>query len=51
MVRQTDYWPIYDRLVNIAGGDEVLSYPPTAQNQAFDWSVYEDGMELGASKE
>eukprot|EP00956_Cyclotella_meneghiniana_P040234 scaffold190286_cov50-Cyclotella_meneghiniana.AAC.1 len=51
MVRQTDYWPIYDRLVNIAGGDEVLSDPTTAQNRAFNWLVYEDGMELGASKD
>jgi Leucine-rich repeat (LRR) protein len=51
MVRQTDYWPIYDRLVNIAGGDEVLSDTTTAQNRAFNWLVYEDGMELGASKD
>lgn len=51
MVRQPDYWPIYDRLVNIAGGDEVLSDESTAQNRAFNWLVYEDGMELGASKD
>jgi hypothetical protein len=50
-VRQPDFWPIYDRLVNIAGGEEVLSNPDTAQNRALNWLVYEDGMELGASKD
>ena len=50
-VRQPEYWPIYDRLVSIAGGDEVLSDPTTAQNRALQWLVYEDGMELGASKD
>ena len=50
-VRQPDYWPIYDRLVSIAGGDAVLSDPSTAQNRALNWLVYEDGMELGASKD
>ncbi|KAL7506966.1 hypothetical protein ACHAXN_006585 [Cyclotella atomus] len=51
MKRQMDYWPIYDRLVNIAGGDEVLSDTSTAQNRAWNWLVYEDGLELGASKD
>ncbi|KAL3777775.1 hypothetical protein HJC23_008892 [Cyclotella cryptica] len=50
-VRQPDYWPIYDRLVEIAGGEMVLNDPNTAQNRALNWLVYEDGMELGPSKD
>mmetsp|Transcript_13494 Transcript_13494/g.27578 ORF Transcript_13494/g.27578 Transcript_13494/m.27578 type:complete len:692 (+) Transcript_13494:122-2197(+) len=49
--RLPDYWPIFDRLAPIAGGPEVLADPTTAQNRALNWIVYEDGMELGHSKD
>ena len=49
--RLPDYWPIFDRLSPIAGGPEVLANPDTAQNRALNWIVYEDGMELGHSKD
>jgi hypothetical protein len=49
--RLPDYWPIFDRLVTVAGGEDILSDPTTAQNRALNWLVYEDGMELGASKD
>mmetsp|Transcript_25412 Transcript_25412/g.45889 ORF Transcript_25412/g.45889 Transcript_25412/m.45889 type:complete len:667 (-) Transcript_25412:363-2363(-) len=43
---------IMERLVKITpGGLETLLDPKTAHHRAFQWIVYEDGMELGAAKD
>jgi hypothetical protein len=51
MARQQVYWDIFDRLKDIAGGEDVLNDPNTAQHRAFNWIVFEDGMELGPGKD
>jgi hypothetical protein len=50
--RETEYDDIKERLLPIVpGGVEVLDDPDSAHYRAFNWIVYEDGMELGASKD
>ena len=51
MARQQVYWDIFDRIKDIAGGEDVLNDPNTAQHRAFNWIVFEDGMELGPGKD
>jgi hypothetical protein len=46
MLRQQVYWDIFNKLETIAGGKDVLLDPNSAQYRAFQWIVFEDGMEL-----
>mmetsp|Transcript_38701 Transcript_38701/g.93174 ORF Transcript_38701/g.93174 Transcript_38701/m.93174 type:complete len:646 (+) Transcript_38701:92-2029(+) len=50
--RDLDYEAIMERVASITpGGLETLQDESTAHHRAFMWLVYEDGMELGASKD
>lgn len=50
--RYPDYFYIFDRVKNIVpGGEATLRDESTAHYRALNWLVYEDGMELGHSKD
>mmetsp|Transcript_5637 Transcript_5637/g.12356 ORF Transcript_5637/g.12356 Transcript_5637/m.12356 type:complete len:684 (+) Transcript_5637:105-2156(+) len=52
MARQQEEEAIGERLAKITpGGIDTLLDPTTAHHRAFQWMVYEDGMELGAAKD